>query len=90
MKQIYVVVLFKNGGSMKFPHSTLDLAAQTIKEFYEALGPLRPVTRWGVFHADSIAAVYVAEVDETKDVKKEVRNVRTVEDMIRSFFRVEE
>jgi hypothetical protein len=42
-----------------------------------------------VFHQDSIMGVYVCEIDQTKDMKKEVRSIKTVEDMIRSFFRPE-
>jgi hypothetical protein len=89
MKQAYVVVLFKTGGSMQFPHPSAESGAETVKAFYEALGPLRPISQWGVFHQDSIMGVYVCEIDQTKDMKKEVRSIKTVEDMIRSFFRPE-
>lgn len=55
-----LIVLFRNGTQLSYPKAGMDEAKECVKLFYQALGPFRPVGHdLGVFHQNSIAAVYV-------------------------------
>lgn len=55
-----VIVLFRSGTQISYPKVDMEQAKESVKMFYEALGPFRPIGHdLGVFHQDSIAAVYV-------------------------------
>lgn len=80
-----VHVIFKSGMQLSYSHSTFEEAKATVQKFYDAPGPLRIVCS-GVFHQDSIAAVYCGVAVTTPDPPAE-EMPGTVEKFISKFFK---
>lgn len=79
MKKHFVCLMLKSGERIDFPQATLDMSVETVRIFYETLGPMRPIGQWGIVHQASVMLLYAYQIEKEDEGVNAVREVRSGE-----------